>query len=400
MKKYDYVIVGAGRAGAFAVKGIREEDSEGSILLIGKEDQIPYNRPPLSKDLLIGDKKVEEIRIEDEQYYSEQNVELELGTEITDIDPDKHMVTDDQGENYGYGKLLLATGGYPRKLDIPGGRLEEVNYYRYLDDYESLKGQINSADSAIIIGGGFIGSEIAAGLNLNDIEVSVVFPEEFLLERVLSKELAAIVQRDYEDRGLNVINGDKPTRIRKGSEGLEVKTEKGELLQGDIVVAGIGISPEDELAKSAGLKVYDGVEVDEHLKTSNPDIYAAGDNTYFPFSALGENTRIEHWDNAKSQGKLAGQNMAGAGNVYSYVPYFFSDLFNFGFEAVGDLNSKLDTFMDWKEKGEKGVGYYLSDDGKVRGVLLLGVWGAKGDARKLVKSDESFSREELEGKIG
>lgn len=400
MKKYDYVIVGAGRAGSSAIKGVRKEDQEGSILLVGKEEQVPYNRPPLSKELLLGDKTVEEIKIEDEKYYTERGVELELGTEITEVDPDKNQVTDDQGKSYKYGKLLLATGGSPRTLDIPGGQLDEVNYYRYLDNYQLLRGQLNEASRAIVIGGGFIGSEITAGLNLNDIEVSMIFPEDFLLERVLPKELAAIIQGDYEDRGVSVVKGDKPTRIRKNSDGLEVKTEEGRLLQGDLLVAGIGISPEVELAKTAGLEVYDGVEVDATLQTSEPDIYAAGDNTYFPFSALGESTRVEHWDNAKSQGEVAGENMAGASKLYDYVPYFFSDLFNFGFEAVGDVRSELDNFIDWKKKGKKGVGYYLSKDGNVRGVLLLGVWGAKGDARDLIKSEENFSREDLVGMIG
>ena len=400
MKKYDYVIVGAGLSGASAVKGIREEDPEGSILMVGKEDELPYNRPPLSKDLLLGDKSVDEIKVQDEEYYSDQGVELLLGTEITEIDPEQNLVTDERGKEYIYGKLLLATGGSPKKLDIPGGNLDQVIYYRSVDDYRSLKESMEEAESAVVIGGGFIGSEMAAGLNQNDIEVSMVFPEDFLLERVMSKELSSIIQRDYEERGVNVLSGDLPERIRKGAAGVEVKTENGELLGADVVIAGVGIYPEDELAKKAGLEVYDGIEVDERLRTSDSDIFAAGDNAYFPFSALGETTRIEHWDNAKSQGKLAGRNMAGADEPYDYTPYFYSDLFDFGFEAVGDLNSNLDSFIDWKEKGQKGVGYYLSPEGEVRGVLLLGVWGKKNAARELVSSEERFERADLEGKIG
>jgi NADPH-dependent 2,4-dienoyl-CoA reductase/sulfur reductase-like enzyme len=400
MNKYDYVIVGAGLAGVSALKGIREEDSEGSILLVGKEDSIPYHRPPLSKDLLLGNKTVEEIKIVEEDYYSDEGIELKLGTEVTEIDPDNNKIRDDRGDSYGYGKLLLATGGSPRKLDVPGGKMDEVSYYRYLDDYMTLNKQLETASKAIVVGGGFIGSEVAAGLNQNDIEVSIVFPEDYLLERILPEELAVAVQKDYENRGVNVLDGENVTRIGKASDELELKTEEGTVVRGDMLVAGIGISPSVELAKSAGLEVDDGVKVDELLRTSDEDIYAAGDNAYFPFPALGESTRIEHWDNAKSQGKLAGKNMAGAGNPYDYVPYFFSDLFDFGFEAVGDVNSELETFMDWKEEGEKGVGYYLSEDGKVRGVLLLGVWGAKGDARELVKGDESFRKEDLVGKIG
>ena len=400
MKKYDYVIVGAGLAGVSAVKGIRGKDHEGSILLVGKESSVPYHRPPLSKDLLLGDKTVEEIKIEDEEYYSEQGVEIKLGTEVTGIDTDTGTISDDRGDSYGYGKLLLATGGHPRTMNVPGGDLDEVNYYRYLDDYNTLSKKLETASKAVVVGGGFIGSEIAAGLNQNDIEVSVVFPEDFLLERILPEELVTTVQKDYRDRGVNVYPDEKVARIGKESEGLELETEAGRVIHGDLLVAGIGISPSVDLAKRAGLKVDNGVKVDELLRTSEKDIFAAGDNAYFPFSALGENTRIEHWDNAKSQGKLAGANMAGAGKPYDYVPYFFSDLFDFGFEAVGDVNSKLDTFVDWKEEGKKGVGYYLSEEGKVRGVLLLGVWGAKGDARELIRGEKSFDREELAGRIG
>ena len=400
MKNFDYIIIGAGLAGVSAIKGIRKEDKDGSILLIGKENQIPYNRPPLTKDLLLGKKKIEEIRIENDEFYSEQKVEMNLGTEATKLDIDNNLVTDDRGEKYKYGKLLLSTGGSPRKLDIPGGNIDEVIYYRYLTDYKYLSARLNEAKKAVVIGGGFIGSEIAAGLELNDVQVSMVFPEDYLLERVLPREISALVKRDYENRGIDIISGDKPKRIIKDSDGLELKTNQGKLLQADLLVAGIGITPRVELAKKSGLEIYNGIEVNDHLETSEKNIYAAGDNTYFPFTALEKKTRIEHWDNAKSQGKLAGKNMAGAGETYDYIPYFFSDLFDFGFEAVGDVNTELTHFVDWMKKGEKGIGYYLSESGKVKGVLLFGVWGKKEEARSLIKDQTSYTKKDLRGKIG
>lgn len=400
MEEYDYVIAGSGLAGVSAVKGIREEDETGSILLIGEEKELPYNRPPLSKDLLLKDESVEDIRIEDEDFYRENEVDVKLGTTVVDIDGEEKEVEDGKGNRYGFGRLLLATGGYPKTLDIPGGDLAGVSYYRYLDDYREINQGMDDAEKAVVIGGGFIGSEMAAALTLNDLDVSMVFPEKYLLERVFPVELAGIVQEDYRSRGVEIFNENVPDEIRKGNGGYEVETSEGEVLTGDLVVVGIGISPAVELGEAAGLEIFDGIGVDRYLQTTNSSIYAAGDVAYFPFVAIDDCKRVEHWDQAIKQGKQAGRNMAGAEETYDYIPYFFSDLFDFGFEAVGEVDSRLDTFIDWKEEGETGAIYYLSEGGSVRGVLLLGLWGKKKAARQLIESDETFGRGELEGEIG
>ncbi len=400
MEQYDYLIVGSGLAGVSAIKGIREEDEKGSILLVGKEEELPYNRPPLSKDLLLEGKTVEDIRIEDEDFYRKNQVDVKLGTEVVDLDGEEKVVKDQDGNKYYFGKLLLATGGYPKTLDIPGGDLDGVKYYRYLDDYREINRKLGDAENAVVIGGGFIGSEMAAALTLNDLDVSMVFPERYLLERVFPVELAAIVQEDYRSRGVEIFNEETPDEIRKNRVGYEVETSEGEVINGDLVVVGIGISPAVELAEAAGLEIFDGIGVDRYLQTTNSSVYAAGDVAHFPYVALGDCMRIEHWDHAIKQGKQAGRNMAGASETYDDISYFFSDLFDLGFEAVGEIDSRLDTFIDWKEEGETGAVYYLSEGGSVRGVLLLGLWGKKDRARQLIESEEAFARGELEGEIG
>ncbi|MBS3739941.1 FAD-dependent oxidoreductase [Candidatus Bipolaricaulota bacterium] len=400
MEEYSYIIVGSGLAGVSAIKGIRSVDKSGTILMVGEEVDFPYNRPPLSKDLLLENKTVDDIYIEDENFYEEQGVEMELGTKIVDLDPEAKSIQSDNGATYTYSKLLLATGGYPRKLDIPGGKLKGVLYYRYLSDYRNLDEQLEVSDHVVVVGGGFIGSELAAGLTANDVGVSMVFPENYLLERIFPEELAETVQQDYRHRGVEIINGDVPNSIVNEDSNYLVETSEGRSLEGDLVIVGIGISPSVELAKKGDLDVSDGIGVDRYLQTTDPNIYAAGDVAYFPYTALGNLTRIEHWDHAIKQGKNAGRNMAGSGEVYDYLPYFFSDLFDYGFEAVGEVDSSLDTYIDWKEEGKKGAIYYLSEEGSVRGVLLLGLWGKKKAARKLITEQKTFTKIELEGKIG
>ncbi len=400
MEEYDYVIVGSGLAGVSAVKGVRREDESGTVLMIGAEEALPYNRPPLSKDLLLGDKTLDEIRIEKKDFYREQGVKLELGTRVVDVYPEKKVVGTESGTSYGYGKLLLATGGRPRKLKIPGGEEDGIYYYRDLEDYKRLKEDLDSSDRAIVVGGGFIGSEMAAGLHLNGLRVSIVFPEEYLLERIFPGELAGMIQEDYIDRGVNVLNTDTPKSIQKADGLYRVETKGGEELTGDLVVVGIGISPADQLGEEAGLEVFDGIGVDRYLRTTDSSVYAAGDVAYFPYLAREDCTRVEHWDHAIKQGRTAGRNMAGGEKPYDYIPYFFSDLFDFGFEAVGETDSRLETYVDWREEGETGAIYYLSEEGRVRGVLLLGLWGKKEQARELIEGEETFETEDLAGEIG
>jgi 3-phenylpropionate/trans-cinnamate dioxygenase ferredoxin reductase subunit len=391
---FAYIVVGGGLAGASAVKGIREIDQGEPILLVGSERHLPYNRPPLTKDLWSGKENVGDIFVNDQGFYDENGVQLALGTTATRIDLEAKSVILNTGESVGFGKLLLATGGVPRKLDIPGGDLEGIYYYRYLDHYRNLRSEATAGKSALVIGGGFIGSEIAAALNMNDVEVTMVFPESYLVQRVFPAGLGQALRSSYQKRGVRVLSGDVPTSIERHGSQFITHTKNGQEVRSDLVLAGIGITPSVELAEHAGLQVDDGVVVSEYLQSSHPDIYAAGDNTRFPYIALGKLMRVEHWDNAKEQGRAAGRNMAGQQEKYTYMPYFYSDLFEFGYEAVGEISSRLDTCADWQEENVTGIIYYLKDN-RVRGVMTCNVWEKLDEARDMIRRQEEMSPEAL-----
>lgn len=397
-QSYTHIIVGAGLAGGCAADAIREHDKKGSVLLIGDEKHLPYDRPDLSKKLWFGKKKLEQIFLHDQKFYDENEIQVTLGSRIVELDAKLKSIKDDNGNTYRYDKLLLATGGVPRTLAIPGGDLEGICYYRYLDDYLRIRSEAKEGKSAVVIGGGFIGTEIAAALNVNKVNVTMIFPEPYLAQRVFPDYLGKAIQQHYIERGIKILNGDKPSSFVKNGDKFLIKTSKGEQVESDLLIIGIGIMPLVDLAQQAGLKVGNGIVVNEYLQTSDPDIYAAGDNAYFPYQALGQNMRIEHWDNAVNQGKWAGRNMAGAYEQFDYIPYFFSDLFEFGYEAVGEVDSQLETFADWQKENDTGVIYYLKD-GKVRGAMMCNVWGKVDAARELIKKGEKFRPENLVGLI-
>ena len=396
-RSYSYIIVGGGLAGAAAAEGIREHDTAGSILLIGAEHDAPYDRPPLSKKLWTGRKRVEEIFLHPQSFYSQQGIELKLGADVAALDATGHTVRDGAGSNFRYKKLLLATGGTPRRLTIPGGDLEGLSYYRTLRDYQKLRAGASPGKSAVVIGGGFIGSEMAASLCVNQLAVTMIFPEEWLVARVFPESLGRALTDHYRSKGITVLAQDVPVSIEKSSNGYIVHTRRGQQCRADQVVVGIGITPNFALAKTAGLKTGDGIIVDSFLRTSHPDIYAAGDVAFFPEEVLGPR-RIEHWDNAVTQGKHAGRNMAGANAPFTDMPFFFSDLFEFGYEAVGDVNSRLETFADWQEPNNTGVIYYL-DGGSVRGAMMCNVWDKVDAARALIRKAQPMRIEDLRGAI-
>ncbi len=397
-KQYKYVVAGAGLAGASAVEGIRERDPQGSVLLIGSEPDLPYNRPPLSKKLWSGKAKVEDIFVRGADFYREHGVDLALGVKVVRVDAERQSVADSHGNTYGYEKLLLATGGQPRKLTIPGGDLPGVCYFRTLADYRGVREQAAAGKSATIIGGGFIGSELAAALNTNHLQVTMVFPSPYVVNRVFPEALGRAVEADYRKRGVEILSGDVPVSIEHSKGKFIIRTRAGRQLESDLAIAGIGIVPDVELAQGAGLQTGNGIHVNEQLQTSNPDVFAAGDNAFFPEAVLGP-TRVEHWDNAMAQGKCAGANMAGARQPYTHLPFFFSDLFDFGYEAVGEVSTKLQTFADWKDENRTGVIYYLQE-GRVRGAMMCNVWDKVDAARDLIRSGREMKPEDLRGAIG
>lgn len=384
--QYRYIIVGGGLAGASAVEGIRAHDRSGSIALFGKEQHLPYDRPPLSKGLWLGKTTLAELPVHDEAFYKSRNVHLYLGNEVASLDPKKKEVTDGEGARFLYDRLLIATGGTPRVLSFGA---DAVTYFRTVDDYAFLSDAAGHFSDFLFIGGGFIGSELAAALRMKGKGVTMVFPEQHLLQKVLPADLAAFVTGYYREKGVEVVNGDVPTGVERANGKSTVAMRSGKKFVADVVVAAIGLNLHTEMARKAGLKVENGISVNTFLQTSDPFVYAAGDIAFFPSPVLGKSIRIEHWNNAQAQGKHAGENMAGADMPFTYLPYFYSDLFDFGFEAVGDLDSRLHTVADWKEEFREGVVYYLEHD-KLRGVLLWNVWGKVDDARELINKKKAY----------
>jgi NADPH-dependent 2,4-dienoyl-CoA reductase/sulfur reductase-like enzyme len=390
MENFKYLIIGGGMTAVAAMRGIRELDQKGSIGLVGLEPDLPYKRPPLSKGLWKG-KQLDSIwcKIEDLQ------AEIHLGRKIVSLDPGSLTVQDDQGTLYKGDKILLATGGTPRRLPFSG---DQIIYYRTLADYKRVAELSQRNLTFAVVGGGFIGSEITAALAMNGRQVTMLFPEDGIGAAIYPHDLALSLNDYFSKKGVTVWPGESLSGAEKVDGKMTLKTKSGRELLVDAVVAGIGIQPNVELAKSAGLQVGNGILVDRILATSAPGIFAAGDAAEFFNPALNKRMRVEHEDNANSMGRQAGRNMAGASELYDHLSYFFSDLFELGYEAVGELDPRQETFVDWKDPFKKGVVYYLSG-GRVRGVLLWNVWDKVPSARDLIAGTGPFKAADLKNRL-
>ncbi len=392
---FTYIIVGGGVAGASAIAGIRDVDKSGTILLLCSEPHLPYHRPPLSKGLWLGKKAVGDIFVNPVGYYEDNGVSLVNGNPAEKLDARNKTVACASGAVYSYTSLLIATGGTPRTFS--GGQAG-INYYRYLDDYVSLKKELVPGKSVVVAGGGFIGSEMAAVLSACGVGVTMVFPERYPCASVFPASLGKAVLARFARAGIRMLTEDKPLGFDLTGARPAARTLRGEAIATDCIIAGIGMRPSSEIAERAGLLCDNGIVVNEHLQTSDPDVYAAGDVARFPYHALSSLMRVEHWDNAVSQGRLAGRNMAGAQEAYAHMPYFFSDLFEYGYEAVGDVNPSFDTIEDWQKEHEKGVIYYVKNNRCV-GVLLFNVWDKCDAARAIIQAGPAQPVSALRGAI-
>lgn len=389
---HDYLIIGGGMAADAAAKAIREVDAAANVGVVGAEAQPPYKRPPLSKALWKGDKSLADIDLAT----AASGAVLHQGRRIEALDRVAHVARDDRGDSYRYRRLLLATGATPRQLPFEGG--ERIIHFRTLDDYQALRRYAKPGAFIAVIGGGFIGCELAASLCSLGCKVTLLFPGATIGAGRYPDGLAHYLDDYYRSRGVDVRSGARVQGSNPTDGGVELVLSDGSLLRVEAAVAGLGVTPNTALAEQAGLAVDDGIVADARLRSSDADIWAAGDVANFYNPALGRRLRVEHEDAAVSMGRHAGRAMAGVAGEYIALPFFYSDLFDLGYEAVGLLDTRLQVVEDWREPNREGVVYYL-EGGRVRGVLLWNVWDQVDAARELIAEPGPFDAVSLRGRL-
>jgi 3-phenylpropionate/trans-cinnamate dioxygenase ferredoxin reductase subunit len=388
-----YVIVGAALAGAKAAETLREEGFDGRVVLLGDEPDRPYERPPLSKDYLRGETEREGPYVHPASFYEEKDIELRLETTVSALDLAAGQLLIEE-ERLEYSKLLLAVGAEPRRIPVPGADLEGVHYLRTFGDSDALREAISSSGRVAVIGAGWIGAEVAASARQKGLEVTLIEQTDVPLERVLGREVGEIYGAIHRDQGVDLRTGTAVEAIEGSGRAERVRLAGGDTVDCDFVVVGIGVAPRVALAEVAGLEVDNGVLVDERLKTSADNVYAAGDvaNAWHPF--FEQRLRVEHWHNALEQGPAAARGMLGTGEPYDKIPYFFSDQYDVGMEYAGHAT-------DWDEVVFRGdvdarefIAFWLKD-GRVLAGMNVNVWDVTDDIQALIRSRTQVSAHDV-----
>ena len=383
-----YVIVGASLAGAKAAETLRAEGFDGRLVMIGAESERPYERPPLSKDYLLGKAERDTIYVHPPQWYAEHDVDLRLGVAATGLDPSGHQVTLADGSRAGYTKLLLTTGSSPRRLTVPGAGLDRVLYLRSAHDSDRLKAAFGAASRVAVIGGGWIGLETAAAARSAGAEVTVLEAAELPLLRVLGREVAEVFASLHRDNGVDLRTGVQVAEITgAGGRADGVLLGDGSRVPADVVVVGIGITPNTQLAAQAGVKVDNGVVVDERLRSSDPDIYAAGDVACAFHPLLGKHIRVEHWANALNQPLIAARAMLGHDVAYDRVPYFYTDQYDLGMEYSGyvEPGGYDQVIFRGDVPGREFVAFWVGG-GRVLAGMNVNIWDVNDKIAALVRA--------------
>ena len=383
--KRTIVIVGASLAGAKAAETLRQEGFDGRVVLIGEEADRPYERPPLSKGYLRGDEADIKIFVHDEGFYDEHAIDLRTSTRVTAIDTPARQVRLEGGERVAYDRLLLTTGAAPRRLRVPGADLPGVHYLRSVNDADRLGLAIRQATRVVVVGAGWIGSEVAASARQMGAEVAIVDPGRAPLAQVLGPEVGGVFHRLHASHGVDLQLGAAVEAIVGGDAAAGVRTTDGRVVEGDLVVVGIGAVPRTELAEAAGIRVDNGIEVCEYLETNISGIFAAGDVAAAWHPRLKERIRVEHWANALNQGPAAARNMLGRATPYDRIPYFFSDQYDFGMEYSGHAWSMDRVVFRGDPDEGKFIAFWLAD-GRVVAGMNANVWDVTGPIQALIRS--------------
>ncbi|PYC87385.1 FAD-dependent oxidoreductase [Streptomyces tateyamensis] len=384
------VIVGASLAGAQAAQTLRAEGYEGPLVLIGEEDELPYERPPLSKGYLLGKEPRQKIYVQPAQWYQENRVELRLGTTATALDPAAHRLTLDDGSTLGYAKLLLTTGARPRRLPVPGADLAGVHQLRRVEDSDRLRELFRTAQRIAVVGAGWIGLEATAAARAAGVAVTVLEALELPLLRVLGPEVATVFADLHREHGVDLRLGVQVSAF-EGTDGKVsgVRLGDGSLVPAEAVLVGIGAAPATELAEAAGLLVDNGIRTDASLRTSDPDIYAAGDVARADHPLIGKPVRVEHWANALHQPRTAARAMLGQDTVYDRTPYFFTDQYDLGMEYTGYVEP--DGYDRVVLRGDPAtrefIAFWLADNRVLAG-MNVNTWDVTDTIRTLVRSPD------------
>ena len=389
-----FVIVGASLAGAKAAETLRTEGFDGKVVLIGEETERPYERPLLSKDYLRGEKPAAKLYVHDEGFYADNDIELLTGTRVASFDPAAHEVAFQDGSRMPYSRLLLSTGAVPRRLPLPGADLPGVRYLRQMGDSDALRAAITAASRAVVVGAGWIGSEVVASARQLGAEVAVVAPEAVPLERVLGPEIGAVYRDLHAEHGVDLHLSTQVEAIVGAVAAQGIRTTEGTVVEGDLVVIGVGVSPRDELARDAGLALENGIAVDEFLRTSADDVFAAGDVAATWNPMYGKRIRMEHWANALNQGQTAARNMLGQHTAYSKLPYFYSDQYDLGMEYNGFASDWDQVVLRGDVAGHEFLAFWLKD-GRVLAGMNANIWDQGDDIKALVRGGHTVDTNRL-----
>ena len=379
-----HIIVGASLAGAKAAETLRDEGFDGRVVLIGSERERPYERPPLSKDYLRGEAGRDKVHVHPSAFYADRDIELRLGRTAVALDTASCGLTLDDGERLVYDRLLLATGAEPRRLPVPGDDLDGVHYLRTVEDSDALRARLEAGGRVVVVGAGWIGSEVAASARQSGLEVTVVDPLSVPLERVLGPEVGAIYRDIHEDNGVRMLMG-TGVEAFEGERAVErVRTSDGRELECDFVVVGAGVQPRTGLAEEAAIAVGDGVLVDACLRTDAEGVFAAGDvaNAHHPL--YGERIRVEHWANALNQGPAAARNMLGDSVPYERIPYFFSDQYDVGMEYSGFARSWDRVVFRGDPASREFIAFWMDGDRVLAG-MNVNVWDVAEPIQRLIR---------------
>jgi 3-phenylpropionate/trans-cinnamate dioxygenase ferredoxin reductase component len=396
LRELKYIILGGGMVAGYAAKELASRGlKSGELAIISADTALPYERPPLSKSFLSGKDNETSILINGADWYQQNGIEVRLNTVIESIDPNKRLLRSNSGEEFECLQLLLATGARARKLDVPGNNLKDVFYLRSLKDSEAIRSRNAIAKEAVVIGGGFIGMEVASVLAQRKIQTMMVIREDRVWSRVFTPLMSAFFEAYYISRGVRIVKEAEIASFEGKDAVQAVLLRDGSKISCDLVVVGVGASPVTDLVEKTGIKVENGIVVNEYLETSRAGVYAAGDVANYPDAVFGKRRRVEHWDNAVSQGQHWARVVTGEKEPFVHVPYFFSDVFDLSYELWGDSAGATDTSVRGDSNTSSFSVWWLKDNRVVAAFVMNRPDEERQVAPEWIKSHQTVSRERL-----